>query len=221
MGIEAELDRLPREQAAIAVNKTPQSPPKDQQVVLKDPALAALLAWLVPGLGHIYQGRTAKGVLFFVCLMSTFAYGCYLGGSSKVGWGRVVYVAWREDDTRLAYLCQVGIGLPALPALVQASRAAKGKEPWGDFMAPPQPEGLAGNGAAQQALAHQPTLDALNFHLRGYFELGTAYTMIAGLLNILAVYDAWGGPVFLEPAKDEDGEEKKEQSADDAAKTHG
>src|SRR5262245_54445208 len=31
-------------------------------VELKDPPLAAFLAWLVPGLGHIYQGRTGKGV---------------------------------------------------------------------------------------------------------------------------------------------------------------
>jgi TM2 domain-containing membrane protein YozV len=165
--------------------------------VLKDPALAALLAWLVPGLGHIYQGRTAKGILFFVCLMTTFAYGCYLGGSPTVGWGRVVYVAWRDDDTRLAYLCQVGIGLPALPAIVQASLAKKGKEPrWNGFMAPPQPEGL-----------------------RSYFDLGTAYTMIAGLLNILAVYDAWGGPVFMEPAKkeDEDEEEKNERNPESSS----
>ena len=27
------------------------------------------------------------------------------------------------------------------------------------------------------------------------FELGTLYTMIAGLLNILAIWDAYGGPV--------------------------
>jgi hypothetical protein len=68
-----------------------------------------------------------------------------------------------------------------------------------------------------RALAHQPTLDALNFNLRGYFELGTAYTMIAGLLNILAVYDAWGGPVFPEPAKKEDEEEEKEREEEQAS----
>ena len=54
--------------------------------------------------------------------------------------------------------------------------------------------------ATMRALAHQPSLDTLHFHLRSYFDLGTAYTMIAGLLNVLAVYDAWGGPVFAEPA---------------------
>ena len=32
--------------------------------------------------------------------------------------------------------------------------------------------------------------------------------MIAGLLNILAVYDAWGGPVFPETAKKEDDQDE-------------
>jgi hypothetical protein len=39
------------------------------------------------------------------------------------------------------------------------------------------------------------------------FELGTMYTVIAGLLNILAIYDAWGGPVMhhgRHPPKDDD-----------------
>jgi len=202
------------------VNKPGHSPPLEKQVVLKDPALAALLAWLVPGLGHIYQGRTAKGLLYGICLLSTFAYGCYLGGSSEIGWARVVYVAWREDDTRWAYLCQVGIGLPALPAVVQANRARNGREPrWNGFMAPPQPDGFGRpDDPAARALAGQPTLDALNFHLRGFFELGTAYTMIAGLLNILAVYDAWGGPVFPEEAKKEEDEEdgRKDEKKDES-----
>jgi len=103
----------------------------------------------------------------------------------------------------------VGIGLPALPAIVQASRAKKGKVPWWKgFMAPPQPEGF-GNAdqATTSALKDQPRLATLHFRLRGYFELGTAYTMIAGLLNILAVYDAWGGPVLPETAKKEEDED--------------
>ena len=80
---------------------------------LKDPALAAFLAWLIPGLGHLYQGRRAKAALLFVCIMGTFLYGCYLGGSKTLGWGRVVYFSWRVGDKRLPYLCQLGIGLPA------------------------------------------------------------------------------------------------------------
>jgi hypothetical protein len=34
-----------------------------------------------------------------------------------------------------------------------------------------------------------------NLKMGMFFELGTVYTLIAGLLNVLAIYDAWGGPV--------------------------
>ena len=85
--------------------------PADSATIdLKDPALAALLAWLIPGLGHWYQGRRAKAALYFVCIMGLFAYGVYLSssdqqclnGSGKIGYGRAVYFSWRKDDQQLA-----------------------------------------------------------------------------------------------------------------------
>src|SRR5580658_4371316 len=96
---------------------------------LRNPGFAAFLGWLVPGLGHLYQGRTAKGILFLVTILSTFFYGLYLGD------GKVVYASWRPGDTRWAYICQAGIGLVAMPALVQALRPGGG--PGAGFMAPP------------------------------------------------------------------------------------
>jgi len=207
----------------------PAKPVPHPTIPLKDPALAAFLAWLVPGLGHLYQGRTAKAILYFVCLMGTFAYGCYLGGSRELGWGRVVYVAWRDDDTRLPYICQVGIGLPSLPALVQANRARNNKDReagpmWGGFEAPPLPEVPSDERTgdkdtrhrlqAERYAKHQFTLDELNLRLAAYFELGTVYTMIAGLLNILVIYDACCGPVVAETKKDEE-EEKNEGTRDE------
>ena len=35
----------------------------------------------------------------------------------------------------------------------------------------------------------------LDYH--SFFELGTLYTMIAGLLNVLAIYDAYAGPMIV------------------------
>lgn len=180
------------------------SPPDGRPAInLKDPALAAFLAWLIPGLGHLYQGRTAKAILLFVCIMGTFVFGVWLGGSSELGWGRVVYASWRPEDRRLPYLCQIGVGLPAMPALVQASRARSNKPLWWKgFMAPPSDRNF-------------PTLDDLHKELGHCFELGTVYTMIAGLLNILAIYDAWGGPVFSERKKEgEDEDDEKEEDSD-------
>jgi hypothetical protein len=164
------------------------------QVKLKDPFIAAVLAWLLPGAGHLYQGRTAKGLLFMVCILGTFFFGMWLGD------GRVVYASWRPNDMRLPYLCQVGVGLPALPALVQAQRVSNDKTPLFDGrMAPPHlPDSR--NSFDELAEWHKK--------LNRYFELGTVYTMIAGLLNILAVYDALDGPALEE-------EDSSEKSADD------
>jgi len=192
----------------LLVAKDPVQAEEERSVELKDPALAALLAWLVPGLGHYYQGRMAKAVLYFVCIMGTFTYGLYLSGSPELGWGRSVYFSWRDGDKRLPYLCQLGVGLPALPALVQASRVREGKKPLlGYFMAPPELSDARDPGDREPPY----TLDTLHAKLHRFFEFGTVYTMVAGLLNILAIYDAWGGPVFAEQGKEEDEEEKENE----------
>lgn len=191
-------------------------PPKAEQpaIELKDPVLAAFLAWLIPGLGHYYQGRRAKAALYCICILGTFLYGVYLGGSRELGWGRVVYASWTAEDKRIPYLGQVFVGLPALPALVQTSRQRSGKPPlFGGLMAPPLPDTALNNPF------NQPTLDTLHRKLHRYFELGTVYTLIAGLLNILAIYDAYGGPVFMEK-KDEEGEHSPDQDAAASTNTH-
>jgi hypothetical protein len=199
-----------------AVAETPEQ--IAENVVLKDPALAAFLAWLVPGLGHWHQGRHAKAALFFVCIMGTFVIGVFLGGNQEVGWGRTVYFSWRDNDRRLNFFCQLGIGLPAMPALIQANRMANHQKVWwGGFMSPPRlgepgPSLLKSRGLDPAALAaaiktfpnlDQPNISELHLKLGRFFELGTVFTMIAGLLNILAIYDAWGGPVVMISKKEE------------------
>lgn len=158
--------------------------PASDETPLKDPVLAATLAWLVPGLGHWYQGRRSKALLFFVCILGTFVFGLYLGE------GRVVYASMRPGDNRFPYFCQVAVGIPALPALVQTYRKNHGDQPvnfhlWKDFMVPP------GLSKGQDSPSE---LDLLHKNLNRYFELGTVYTMVAGLLNVLVIYDAFAGP---------------------------
>jgi hypothetical protein len=170
-------------------------PPLD----LRDPILAAILAWLIPGAGHWYQGRRTKAVLFFVTILGSFCYGLWLGG------GRVVYAAWgpTPEEKRLPYFCQLGAGAAALPALWQTSRfrneqfvdAVKSRKLagtatfWDWFMAPPITR-------IDDRNPHRTELDDLNFQYNRFFELGTVYTMIAGLLNLLVIFDACGGPAL-------------------------
>ncbi|MBL8829544.1 MAG: hypothetical protein JNM18_21375 [Planctomycetaceae bacterium] len=213
----------------IQTKSPPSSVPPQEHVPLRDPFVAVILAWLIPGLGHWYQGRRAKAVIFFVCIMSSFYYGLYLGE------GRVVYASWNSSDRRLPLLCQAFVGIPTVPAFVQARRfgfyndeyslrnrtmlayksrlgitlrdnevpsdhspeltrsldrlARNEGSFWSWFMVPPVVKQGDGGDTPDE-------LDLLHKNLNRYFELGTVYTMIAGLLNVLVIYDAWGGPAF-------------------------
>jgi hypothetical protein len=176
-------------------------PPADQtlQIDLRNPGTAALLAWLWPGAGHLYQRRYAKAVLFMVCILGTYFFGLALGE------GKVVYAAWNQADRRWQYPLQLGVGLPAMPALVQSFVIRRGGEPiLGGLMRPPQPPE-----------AREDTLAQWQHRLNIRFELGTLYTMVAGLLNILAIWDAYGGPVITEPGKERGPPEDDEDESKD------
>jgi hypothetical protein len=184
-------------------------------IELKDPLVAGFLAWLMPGLGHFYQGRYAKGALFAICILGTFVYGLYLGGSSQpylgpdteIGWGRAVYFAFDDKEWHLPWLCQIGVGLPTLP-MTMLQYSIRSKPVLHGFMAPPAPE---------RDEPANPCLATIQHTLPHFFELGTVYTMIAGLLNILAIYDASCGPVAATP-KDDDGDAGS-QSDDEEGKS--
>ena len=197
---------------------------ESQSIQLKDPLIAGVLAWLIPGLGHFYQGRNAKGALYMICILGTFLYGLYLGGSKDVGWGRAVYYSFRPNDWRLPWLCQIGVGLPTAPMTLLQSEL-QDKPLFDGFMAPPAlhlPEPVDNNGPpANLPAPGQMSLAEINRLLPRYFEMGTVYTMIAGLLNILAVYDACCGPVPSESVNTEDDEKpqgKREEAKGDESR---
>ena len=164
----------------------------DGEVVdLRNRSLAALLAWLVPGAGHAYQGRRTKAATFAVCILSLWVFGFAIGGQ------HVAYASWVPGDRRWHYALQLGAGVVSMPALIQGRRMNRytddrgvtvpGYRPlWGGFMAPP----------------HRPVAEdqadevAAWYAIKGAgYEMGTWYTVIAGLLNILVIYDAYGGPL--------------------------
>jgi hypothetical protein len=158
-----------------------------------NPYKAAFLAWLIPGLGHIYQGRTGKGILYAVCILSLYFVGFAMGE------GKIVYWRWvsplhNPEKFCLHYVGQFFVGLPALPALIQATLIHFKMAPmFGNFMAEPP----------------QNVINGLHSSLGKLVEVGTIYTTVAGLLNILAIYDAYEGPAYA----DEDEEEEANQAA--------
>jgi hypothetical protein len=94
---------------------------RDPRINLKDPWLAAMLSWLVPGLGHFYQGRTFKGTIYSVCIL-----GLFLSGWAMADWSAVqppdVRQPLADKTLLLKYTAQLGVGLPSLYGLVQSKR---------------------------------------------------------------------------------------------------
>lgn len=131
---------------------------------------AAFVGWLVPGWGHILQGRIGKGLLFSTCVIGLFLWGYAMGH------GRVVYLRWDEQEHRWPYFAQIGAGALALPALI------------------PHRDWLPERWAAFEAVPTDAELDDLHRKDNKRMELAVVYTMVAGLLNILVVFDALTGP---------------------------
>jgi len=158
----------------------------DPSIPIRNPLRAAFLAWLVPGLGHYYQGRKGKAVLYAV-----FILGLYLMGM-LMGEGKIVYWRWvnplnNPEKFCVYYIGQFFAGLPALPALIQGTLQYFGHDPiLGGFMAEPS----------------VIVLNGLHPRLGKLVEIGTIYTTVAGLLNIFAIYDAYEGPAYLEAEED-------------------
>jgi hypothetical protein len=174
-----------------------------REIDLRNPIIAGLLTWLIPGLGHFYQGRLAKAIIFFLCIIPTFAAGCVLGSSSEIGIARNVYFSWRQQDKRLFFIPQAFLGMAAIPAIIQTLWTNSGDPPpLGKFMAPPKIEPNDKTGIA-------PTLPDITKKLHFLFELGTYITVIAGLMNLLAIFDAIDGPLVYRQEKTKTKKEKE------------
>jgi len=164
-------------------------PENELPIDLRNPYTAGLLAWLLPGLGHYYQRRYPKALIFFLCIMPTFLVGCALASGPEVGIARNIYWSWRwkKGDTRAWWLAQASLGPAAIPSVLQAWRINSGQPPmFGQFMAPPQLHHGDASGVP-------PVLDVVRQKLPHY-ELANYLVVIAGLMNLLVIFDAIGGP---------------------------
>lgn len=193
------------------------APQQDQPVSL----LGGVLSYLVPGLGQIYQGRFGKGLLFMVSLIGLFHLGQSMGDWKNVYIPTEDNLQWddrfadqrnqfriqrvtklhRNIYQRWHYLGQFWIGIAAWPAL------------WQYFELPvPTPEASP----FWHNFQRQPTeTEISNFWVNSNKtpDLGWIYTVIAGVLNILVIYDAYAGPAH----RGDPHEQKKDKKPEEAA----
>lgn len=104
---------------------------KDPRVPLKNPIVAGILAYLIPGAGHWYQGRRFKATIYSVCILTIFIWGMILGNWQPV-YSQLAYRARAESvqfeesippmKFSFGYGAQFLVGVPALPSLIQEAR---------------------------------------------------------------------------------------------------
>ena len=154
--------------------------------------LALALAWIVPGAGHIYLGRRTRGLIILVTLAATFWAGVAVGGvmtvdarterwwfaaqmctgvHGLVGWQRQareydrMFAELQDEDSKLARRYDHDLGKAQT------------------------------NGPAYAVQVQQDYLDTLQArdHIALKAPMATvarSYTGIAGLLNLLCMFDA-------------------------------
>ena len=108
--------------------------------------LLCLASWAIPGAGHLWLGRRAKGLIFLVALPLMFALGLAIHG-------RLFPFSMSEPLVGLAALADLGIGLTYFAATA------------------------LGYGAGEVRAVT--------------YEYGNAFLIVAGLLNLLVVIDAY------------------------------
>jgi hypothetical protein len=154
--------------------------------------------------------------VFFVSLYALFFYGMYLGR-----W-RNVYLPDTADGAhsssrvfndlynRPHFAGQFFIGIAAWPAIFQYSQYDVTKEEGpliGKFMRSPLITKDKDNRYSSDEINKLQRDDSKTF------DLGWVYTVIAGVLNILVIYDAIAGPAFREALTKEPAAPKTEKPA--------
>ena len=119
------------------------------------------LAWLVPGAGHVYAGRMTRGIIVFVMIGVTFWIGVALGGVKTVDY----------QAERYWFCAQMVTGVHGLAGW-QRQRDSLQK--------------IAGD-RARYANPASPENIAL---VAPVDTVARAYSGVAGLLNLLCIFDA-------------------------------
>ena len=292
---------------------------RDSRINFRSRELAALLAYLIPGAGHYYQGRMLKAKIYFFGILSLFFGGMVLGDWQPIYYAsssqpmemlteseaqRLEMNGWSFQSRRkfvptMGYPTQFFLGVASMPAMIQRVRldsdpgvvesldgaidspftgaleagnqqvfvegrlqlasgggsavsgVLTGKTRRGEDInmdirgsirlgrkvygsprrhveialrdaeaAGMQPTRLAGKTQRAfvdwfQAPPDNDELDRLHGKLSQNFDIACVFTWIAGLLNLMAIWDAYDGPAYgygdEDPDEDEDNDDKAKE----------
>ena len=132
-------------------------------------AAAIVLAWLLPGAGHVLLGRVGRGIAFAALIFGSFGLGLAHDGRLALHDRRQPFL------TALQVVANVGVGPADLLARLSVYHEPAYVLP-ADFADPRYDHRLS--------ILRRRTESGLSIY-------GTAYLWTAGLMNLLLLFDVW------------------------------
>lgn len=126
--------------------------------------VVCVLAWIIPGLGHLLLKRFKKGIIFMILIPLLFFWGLNLGA-------KLYQYETNQPLTFFALIAQAGMGLLYFIVRLIASYARlNASSPFYSF--------------AENFRFGDGNVENLTF------EYGNTFAIVAGLLNLLVILDA-------------------------------
>ena len=147
--------------------------PDDRRASLLPPPVVALAGWLLPGLGHWLVGERFRGITIGITVVAMFIGGLLIGGV------RVIEVPGYDNEGRKI----------ANTSTLNEVRS----KPWSIAQVMAGPLGIVSGAVSIWAAGPDASGEprGARSHVR-VNEIGTLYTAIAGMLNLLAILDCTG-----------------------------
>ena len=138
--------------------------------------LAAALAWLIPGAGHVYLGRAKRGIIIFITIGATFWAGVAMGGVLTCD---ARYERWWFAAEMLGGV-HGAVGWARQNRVYAETDRQVGSAPVGRTIRPDEHRMMVDDILSQRGVTLVYPVDIA----------ARAYAGIAGLLNLLCVFDA-------------------------------
>jgi len=149
--------------------RQPENVRRAESSVTRRTVLALVAAWGLPGMGHIFLGRTRRGLLFSFLILSSFALGLFHDGRLALRDARQPYLS------TLQVLANVGVG----PVDFLARWIVYGEPAYGL----PRDEAYP-DYAERIKILRDRSRSSLSIY-------GTAYLWTAGLMNLMLLFEVW------------------------------
>ncbi|MEZ6232857.1 MAG: DUF6677 family protein [Phycisphaerales bacterium] len=156
--------------------------------------VAGVLAFLIPGAGHVYMGQVTRGLLIGAGVLGLFFGGMLIGGLS------IVDSRSPRMENRISFYGQVLVGPAAIivdrvhqsmfKAVDERTRATRALDPGEVILPASDPR----NGRNVPIIARAtPGTDEGPPYVKSLgkvHEIGLLYTLVAGMLNLIVIIDA-------------------------------